>query len=144
MKKLTPLKLEDGSVIYLEVKEDIELVSSETAEEEQKEELTREDLGKEKKGLREILRGEPTRSPQEQIRHSFQAIETTIRNYTSHTLNAFRQVGSGNIDKVTLEFGIKVGGKAGIPYVTEGSADSHLKIVVECSFPQEEKGNIQE
>jgi SRSO17 transposase len=31
----------------------------------------------------------------------------------------------------------KVGGKAGIPYVTEGSAESHLKITVECSFPEQ-------
>ena len=129
MKKLTPIELEDGTVIYMEVQEDIEVISEETPEEEE-EELTRGDLGRGGKGL-----GGLTRSPQEQIRQSFDAIEGTIRTYTNHTLNAFRKVGSGNIDKVTLEFGIKVGGKAGIPYVTEGSADSHLKIIVECSFP---------
>ena len=137
MKKLTPIELEDGTVIYMEVKEDVELVSEETKVEEGERELTRGDLGKEEKGW-----GGQTKSPTEQIRQSFQAIEGTIRAYTSHTLNAFRQVGSGNIDKVTLEFGIKVGGKAGIPYVTEGSADSHLKIVVECSFPKEEDETI--
>ena len=139
MKKLTSIELQDGTVIYMEVQEDIELVSEEETEEEGTRELTRSDLGKEEKGRRG--RG---RSPQEQIVQSFKAIEGTIRAYTNHTLNAFRQVGSGNIDKVTLEFGIKVGGKAGIPYVTEGSADSHLKIVVECSFPKEEnKANPQ-
>ena len=137
MKKLTPIELEDGTVIYMEVKEDIELVSEERTVDEGERELTRGDLGKEEKGL-----GGQTRSPQEHIRQSFQAIEGTIRAYTNHTLNAFRQVGSGNIDKVTLEFGIKVGGKAGIPYVTQGSADSHLKIVVECSFPKEEDETI--
>ena len=102
------------------------------AEKEAERELTRRDLGRGGKGL-----GGQTRLPQEQIRQSFDAIEGTIRTYTNHTLNAFRKVGSGNIDKVTLEFGIKVGGKAGIPYVTEGSADSHLKIIVECSFPND-------
>ncbi len=137
MKKLTPIELEDGTVIYMEVKEDVEIVSDETTEEEGERELTRGDLGKGEKGW-----GGQTRSPQEHIRQSFQAIEGTIRAYTNHTLNAFRKVGSGNIDKVTLEFGIKVGGKAGIPYVTEGSADSHLKIVVECSFPKEEDETI--
>ncbi len=137
MKKLAPIELEDGTVIYMEVKEDVELVSEETKVDEGERELTRVDLGKEEKGW-----GGQTKSPQEQIRQSFQAIEGTIRAYTNHTLNAFRQVGSGNIDKVTLEFGIKVGGKAGIPYVTEGSADSHLKIVVECSFPKEEDETI--
>ena len=136
MKKLTPIELEDGTVIYMEVQEDIEVISEETTTEEN--ELTRGGLGRAEKGW-----GERNSSPQEQIRQSFAAIEGTIRTYTNHTLNAFRQVGSGNIDKVTLEFGIKVGGKAGIPYVTEGSADSHLKIVVECSFPNEEKENNQ-
>ena len=46
MKKLTPIKLEDGTVIYMEVKEDIEIVSDEITEDEGTRELTREDLGK--------------------------------------------------------------------------------------------------
>ncbi|MBD2305435.1 hypothetical protein H6G17_07900 [Chroococcidiopsis sp. FACHB-1243] len=41
-----------------------------------------------------------------------------------------------NVDKVTLEFGIKVAGEAGIPYVTKGTTQSNLKITVECSFPK--------
>ena len=106
MKKLAPIELEDGTVIYMEVQEDVEIVSDETTEEEGTRELTRGDLGAEEKGAR----GQ-TRSPQQQIRQNFEAIEGTIRTYTSHTLNAFRKISSGNIDKVTLEFGIKVGGK---------------------------------
>ena len=138
MKKLTPIELEDGTVIYMEVQENIEIVCEEAKTEADKGEITRGDLGRGEKGA-----GRSTVSPQEQIRQSFTAIEGTIRTYTNHTLNAFRKIGSGNIDKVTLEFGIKVGGKAGIPYVTEGSADSHLKIVVECSFPHDSTENNQ-
>ncbi|HEY9605328.1 MAG TPA: CU044_2847 family protein [Allocoleopsis sp.] len=41
-----------------------------------------------------------------------------------------------NVDKVTLEFGIELGGEAGVPYVTKGTAKSNLKITVECSFPE--------
>lgn len=132
MKKLTPIQLEDGTVIYMEVQEDIEIVREANTVQEESGEATRGDFGGEEKG-----RGSSTRSPQAQIRQNFNAIEGTIRTYTNHTLNAFRKIGSGNIDKVTLEFGVKVGGKAGIPYVTEGSTDCHLKIVVECSFPNE-------
>lgn len=131
MKKLTPIKLDDGTMIYMEVQDDIEIVDQEQTSESVTGELTREELG----------RGEKSRSrnPQERINQSFAAIEGTIRSYTTHTLNSFRQVGNDNIDKVTLEFGVKVGGKAGIPYVTEGSAESHLKITVECSFPPERR-----
>jgi hypothetical protein len=39
-----------------------------------------------------------------------------------------------NVDKVTLEFGIEIGGETGIPYVTKGTAKSNLKMQVECSF----------
>ncbi|HEY9611108.1 MAG TPA: CU044_2847 family protein [Allocoleopsis sp.] len=67
---------------------------------------------------------------------SFQAIKGTIRAYTHYTLKAFKQVAIANIDKVTLEFGIELGGEAGVPYVTKGTAKSNLKITVECSFPE--------
>jgi len=45
-------------------------------------------------------------------------------------------VTTANVDKVTLEFGIKVAGEMGVPYVTKGTAESNLKITVECSFPK--------
>jgi len=68
---------------------------------------------------------------------NFQAVQGTIRAYTVYTLNAFKQVAVANIDKVTLEFGIELGGEAGVPYVTKGTAKSNMKITVECSFPKE-------
>jgi hypothetical protein len=37
---------------------------------------------------------------------------------------------------IHIEFGIEVGGEAGVPYVTKGTAKSNLKITVECSFPK--------
>ena len=67
----------------------------------------------------------------------FKSIEDTIRAYTTHTLSAFRDIAAASVEKVTLEFGIKAGGEAGIPYVTKGTAESNLKITVECSFPKE-------
>ena len=33
--------------------------------------------------------------------------------------------------KIKIEFGVNAGGKAGVPFVTEGSIDAHLKIEVE-------------
>lgn len=66
----------------------------------------------------------------------FRSVEGTIRAYTNHTLNAFKGIAAANIDKVTLEFGIKIGGEAGIPYITKGTAESNLAIKVECSFPK--------
>jgi hypothetical protein len=94
MTQLTPIQLEDGTSIYLETKEEVQLISKP----EPTREVTRGDLGRVAKGQTEAA---------EQVVQSFQAIEGTIRAYTNYTLNAFRQVASANINKVTLEFGIK-------------------------------------
>ncbi|NJR76908.1 MAG: hypothetical protein HC773_31945, partial [Scytonema sp. CRU_2_7] len=38
-----------------------------------------------------------------------------IRGYTTYALSAFKDFNSAEIEEVTLKFGIKMGGKAGIP-----------------------------
>lgn len=118
MTQLAPLTLDDGTVIYIEATGNVDKVPADTSS----------------------SPGETTRTAKgasEQVARSFQAMQGTIRAYTSYTLNAFRQMAGANVDKVTLEFGVKVAGEAGVPYVTKGTADANLKITVECSFPKE-------
>ncbi len=124
MAQLTPIELEDGTIIYIEATEDVgapnvgePLYSGDTL-----------------RGGEEVL---VSKGGVEQAIQKFKAIEGTIRSYTTYTLNAFKEMAVANVDKVTLEFGIKVGGKAGIPFVTQGTAESNLKITVECSFPEQ-------
>ncbi|MBD2500047.1 CU044_2847 family protein [Anabaena azotica] len=64
-----------------------------------------------------------------------------IRGYTLYALSAFKDFHAAEIEEVTLKFGIKMGGKAGIPYITEGSAESNLEIQVTCKFPEKLKPN---
>ena len=114
MAQLAPIQLEDGTTIYIETEETVTapLVPSASKD--------------------------PTRTPKglgEQAVNNFQAMQSTIRTYTAHTLNAFKEVATANVDKVTLEFGIKVAGEGGVPYITKGSAECNLKITVEYSFP---------
>jgi len=59
--------------------------------------------------------------------------------YTSYTLAAFKKVAVANISKVTLEFGVEIGGEVGIPYITKGTTKSNLKIQVECTFTDANK-----
>ena len=129
MTEITPIKLDDGTIIWIEATEDVKTAAIKVTEpiDEQEEE-------------EEGLSGKGELSPsalQKQAVKNFQAIQTTIRAYTNYTLNAFKQVAIANVDKVTLEFGIKIGGETGIPYVTKGTAESNLKITVECSFPNQ-------
>ena len=127
MTEITPIKLDDGTIIWIEATEDVKTAAIKVTEpiDEQEEE-------------EEGLSGKGELSPsalQKQAVKNFQAIQTTIRAYTNYTLNAFKEIANANVDKVTLEFGIKIGGETGIPYVTKGTAESNLKITVECSFP---------
>lgn len=58
-----------------------------------------------------------------------------IRGYSLYALSAFKDFGAAEIEEVTLKFGMKLGGKTGIPYITEGTAESNLEIQVKCKFP---------
>jgi hypothetical protein len=66
-----------------------------------------------------------------------------IRSYTIYALSAFKDFNTAEIEEVKLTFGIKLGGKAGIPYITEGSAESNLQIEVKCKFPEKQKADLQ-
>jgi hypothetical protein len=64
-----------------------------------------------------------------------------IRGYAMYALSAFKDFGAAEIEEVTLKFGLKLGGKAGIPYITEGSTESNLEIQVKCKFPAQQKAD---
>ncbi|WP_013322611.1 CU044_2847 family protein [Gloeothece verrucosa] len=57
-----------------------------------------------------------------------------IRDYTEYALSAFKNFPTANVKEVTLKFGIKIGGKAGIPFITEGTAEGNLEIEVKCEL----------
>lgn len=138
MSKLVEVKLEDGSTIYLQATENVEPPAQIVNPTEPPREMTRADYGAGEKGIGDWVRSAKTyvsETPQQLASQSFQMIDSTIRAYTSSSLNAIKQVKSANIDKVTLEFGIEIGGEAGVPYVTKGTTNCNLKITVECSFP---------
>ncbi|MGB3293191.1 MAG: CU044_2847 family protein [Phormidesmis sp.] len=144
MAQLVPIQLEDGSQIYIEATEDIEVpptarpgpgIGSED-DLEPEEEVRR---GQKGWGSSRGVVGYPDSGRAAAIAsQSFKAIEGTIRAYTNSTLSAFKDMAHANVDKVTLQFGIRVSGEAGVPYVTKGTAESNLSITVECSFDKAE------
>ena len=131
MTQLTPIQLEDGTIIYIEATDNVDAPAVSIKSPQGEEEAL-------------IDKGWDADVAQKQIVQNFQAIEGTIRAYTVYTLNAFKKIPIANINKVTLEFGIKVGGEAGIPYVTKGTAESNLKVTVECSFPDQLEKKTQQ
>ena len=124
MTQLKPIQLDDETIIYIEVTEEVDVLEASDGEAADSQET------------KPVKRGRLNPAEiQKQVFENFAPISSTIRAYTIYTLNAFKKVAIANVDKVTLEFGIEVGGEAGVPYVTKGTAKSNLKITVECSFP---------
>lgn len=119
MTNLTPLQIDDNTIIYIESSESVEVAATPSPE----------------TGL--VTYGATSTS--EKIRENFDRLKSTLTHYTLNTIDAFKQASNtdiANIDKVTLKFGIKIAGEAGIPYITKGTAESNLEITVECSFPK--------
>jgi len=149
MAQLVPIQLEDGSEIYIEAEDGVEV--SPTLEEIEPDLLEEETIRGGQKGFPGLgsrgfdslpsnnNRDSSQRTAAAIAAQSFKAIEGTIRTYTSQTLNSFKNMGNSDIHKVTLQFGITVGGEAGVPYVTKGTAESNLSITVECVFDPKEK-----
>jgi TolB-like protein len=59
-----------------------------------------------------------------------------IRACATYTVSAFKNFSAAEVQEVNLKFGIKLGGKIGIPYITEGSSESNVEISVKCTFIQ--------
>jgi hypothetical protein len=123
MTNLAPICLDDGTIIYIEATENVRAAS-----------IPSDNLDDEEESV--VTRGMGPADRQKLVVQSFQAIEGTIRAYTFYSLNAFRKLAIANVDEVTLQFGIEIGGEAGIPYITKGQAKSNLNITVKCSFPK--------
>ncbi len=63
-------------------------------------------------------------------------VHSSIRAYTKYAIGAFRNLGAVEVEEINLKFGLKIGGKTGIPILTEGSAEANFEIQVKCKFPK--------
>lgn len=63
-------------------------------------------------------------------------VHRTIRGYAHYAVGAFVNFGLAEIEEMNLEFNLKIAGKAGLPVLTEASAEGAFKIQVKCKFPK--------
>lgn len=90
------------------------------------------------KDVPEILEEEPGYRDISLPTVDLEKVHNTIRGYAKYAIGAFKGLGNAEVEKVTLKFSLKVGGKAGIPMLTEGSGEGNFEIQVECKFPTKE------
>lgn len=86
----------------------------------------------------EPLKGEENEyesyGPKEDLIVHMNKVHGTIRAYARYAIGAFKNLGGAEVEEITLKFGLKIGGKTGIPILTEGSAESNFEIQVKCKF----------
>lgn len=62
-------------------------------------------------------------------------VHETIRGYTKYALGAFKNLGDAKVEEISLKFSLKISSKAGLPILTESSAEGNFEIQVKCKFP---------
>lgn len=115
MAKLKKIELENGQWVYIQIDENITFNDDWEASEYQ-------ETGFEHKG---------DTNPHE--KKVVDKLGNMICAMTDTTNKALKKSSLRSIDKVTLEFGIKLGGEAGIPFITSGKGEGSVKIKVEFS-----------
>ena len=60
--------------------------------------------------------------------------QNKVRDYAKLAVGAFKNL--PDAEEITVKFGIKLGGKTGIPFLTEGSAESNFEIEVKYNLAQ--------
>ncbi|MBP0018827.1 MAG: hypothetical protein J7647_14925 [Cyanobacteria bacterium SBLK] len=71
----------------------------------------------------------------EEAKAKLEDIHKIIRGYTKYAIGAFKNLAGTEVEEITLKFGMNIGGKTGIPVLTEGSAEANFEIEVKCKFP---------
>jgi len=72
------------------------------------------------------------RGPREaQARSSVERVQQMLRGFANGAVEALKDV-DAEVDRVTLEFGVSLGGDAGVPYVVKRKDEAMLKVTIDC------------
>lgn len=116
MATIKAIEVENGQWVYMQVDENVNFPDI-PAE-------TQDDTGFEHKGIKE------------QAKKAVDNLGDLIRSMSDTAAKALQESALGNVSKVTLEFGIKLGGEAGIPYIVNGTAEGSVNVKVEFAPKQ--------
>lgn len=110
MATLKAIELENGQRVYMQVDENIHFANTPA---------DTQDSGFEHKGVKE------------QAAKAVDKLGDLIRAMSDTAAKAVQNSTLGNVEKVTLEFGVTLGVEAGIPFITSGKAEGSVNVTVE-------------
>lgn len=114
MTKIKPIEL-DGDIIYVQVDEDLEVDTSDLP--------TQSNDGFERKGS------------SNSVLPVVKSLQGLIKTMTKTTLNSISEVTSAEVEKINLEFAVKLSSEAGF-FIASGKAEGAVKISVDLKFPK--------
>lgn len=125
MATLKAMELANGQWVYVQVDENIRFADTPVTTEP----VTRSG-GFERKG--DTSRGLAT--------HAHKAVDKlgdVISAMSDTAAKALQDSTLGNVEKITLEFGITLGGEVGVPFITSGKAEGAVNVKVEFARQNE-------
>lgn len=114
MSTVKAVELDNGQWIYMQVDENLTVIPATS---------TALDNGFERKGLGDTPK-------------VITKLGDMIRAMTDVAANAVKDSALGNMEKITLEFSVTLGGELAIPLVTSGKAEGAVNISVEFTKPK--------
>lgn len=128
--KIAPVRLPNGKLVYMEVDEDVKLAHS----------ALESSFEPQPPGRPAGARGGLVQKGMDDIKEMavdrVRDLNELMEGIAGVIPAAFQHAADVKIEKLTLSFGIKLGGEAGIPYLTKGKAEGNLSIQVECCYPE--------
>ena len=144
MTNLKPIQLEDGEIIYIQAEENTaNLPTFETSNQEIEKD---KNSPKELDFLTDIPDNEDRVFGLEKLNMKQQGeqLQNTIKSYSKHIIKSFKDLALAEVTEVTLEFGVNIGGMAGIPYIATGNTDCNIKVTVKCEFNNKKSAKDKE
>lgn len=115
MAKLIELDLGEGRTVLVEADEDVSVPRSAVGA-----------MGYQRPGQGGAARADIAR------------VQETLRGFVEGSVAALRDV-DADIERVSFEFGVSLGGEAGLPFITGGRTDGTLKVTVQCNLARHHK-----
>jgi hypothetical protein len=142
MATIAPVKLPNGTTVYLEVDEDARIEGPEGSEPTYSPGLPGIPVSRGSYREMDASGGETEEEMDEASRRAWQLTQT-IQGIAAMIPEAFRSASVAEVEKLTLSFGIKVGGGMKVPFLAKAEGEANIGVVVECRYPGQGEGAAQ-
>jgi hypothetical protein len=71
--------------------------------------------------------------PDGDLRADLERMQQALRGFVDGSVAALRDV-DADIERATLEFGVSLGGEAGVPFIAKSKSEGSIQVTVQCNL----------